>query len=72
MAVALAEAQGHKDPKGLIMIKSDHIKASVHMSAEFKDYLEKLHKQTQAKRAALLGHRFDAYGSNDSSQGEKI
>lgn len=71
VAVALAEAQGQKDAKGLILIKPDHLKASVHMSAEFKDYLEKLHKQTQAKRAALLGHRFDAYGSSDS-QAEKI
>lgn len=71
VAVALAEAQNQTDDKGLILIKPEHIKASVHMSAEFKDYLEKLHKQTQTKRAALLGYRFDAYGSSDS-QPEKI
>ncbi|KAH7322621.1 hypothetical protein B0I35DRAFT_350094 [Stachybotrys elegans] len=66
VAVALAEAQGHKDSKGRILIKTDHIKASAHMSRDFKDYLEKLYKQDDSKRAAMLMHRYDAYGTAGS------
>ncbi|KPM38461.1 hypothetical protein AK830_g8092 [Neonectria ditissima] len=62
VAVALAEAHGHKDKEGRVLIKSDHIKATVQMSREFRDYLVKLHKGDLSKRASLLGNRYDAYG----------
>ncbi|SPO04177.1 uncharacterized protein DNG_06860 [Cephalotrichum gorgonifer] len=62
VAVALAEAQGHKDKQGRVLIKSDHIKATVQMSREFRDYLVKLHKGDMSKKASLMGHRYDAYG----------
>jgi hypothetical protein len=64
IAVALAEAQGHKDKEGRILIRPEHIKATVQMSKEFKDYLSQVHKLDLSKRAAMFGHRYDAYGSN--------
>jgi hypothetical protein len=70
VAVALAEAQGQKDSKGRILIKTDHIKASAHMSRDFKDYLEKLYKQKDGQRAAMLGHRYDAYGTGGDTKGK--
>ncbi|KAK7424337.1 hypothetical protein QQX98_000605 [Neonectria punicea] len=62
VAVALAEAHSQKDKEGRVLIKSDHIKATVQMSREFRDYLVKLHKGDLSKRASLLGNRYDAYG----------
>lgn len=62
VAVALAEAQGNKDDKGRILIKPDHIRATVQMSKEFQDYLKKLHKGDLSKRASQWGNRYDAYG----------
>jgi hypothetical protein len=64
VAVALAEAQNYKDKQGRTLIKSEHIKATVQMSREFKEYLTKLHKQDLSKRAAMMGYRFDAFGSS--------
>lgn len=63
VAVALAESQGHKDSKGRILVKSDHIKATVQMSREFKGYLKSLWKQDESSRATSLGNRYDAYSS---------
>ncbi|KAF6819054.1 P-loop containing nucleoside triphosphate hydrolase (ATPase) [Colletotrichum plurivorum] len=74
VAVALAEAKADKDPKGKIMIKPDHIKASVQMSREFKSYITKLHKQDPSKMAASLGNRDDSYGiepQKATARGEK-
>jgi hypothetical protein len=62
VAVALAEAQGNKDEKGRVLIKPEHIKATVQMSKEFQEYLVKLHKGDLSKRASLMGNRYDAYG----------
>jgi hypothetical protein len=64
VAVALAVAQGEKDNKGRICIKREHIKATVQMSKEFRDYLTKVHKVDLSKRASLLGNRYDAYGKD--------
>lgn len=61
VAVALAESQGEKDREGRVLIKRDHLKATVQMSKEFKDYLLKLHKQDPGKRAAMLGNRYDIF-----------
>ncbi|KAG8169340.1 hypothetical protein KVR01_000085 [Diaporthe batatas] len=66
VAVALAEAQGQKDDKGRILIKKEHVKATVDMSKEFSDYLKRVHRHDMSKKAALMGIRNDAY---DSSQG---
>lgn len=68
--MALAEAQGQKDKEGRVLVKSDHIKATVQMSREFRDYLVKLHKGDLSKRASLMGHRYDAYGKEASSSGK--
>ncbi|KEY73453.1 hypothetical protein S7711_07482 [Stachybotrys chartarum IBT 7711] len=70
VAVALAEAQSNKDQKGRILIKSDHIRASAQMSRDFKDYLKALYKQNDSKRAAMLGNRYDAFGSKEEGKGK--
>lgn len=62
VAVALAEAQGQKD-KGRVLIKKEHIKATVDMSKEFSDYLKRVHKSDMSKKAAMMGNRFDAFKS---------
>jgi hypothetical protein len=64
--VALAEAKNQKDKEGRVMVQSDHIKASVHMSREFREYLVKVHKGDLSKRASLLGNRYDAFGKEAS------
>ena len=63
IAVALAEKQGIKDKEGRILVKSDHIKATVDMSRDFKNYLAVLHKGDLSKRAAMMGNRVDNYNS---------
>ncbi|KAH8894173.1 P-loop containing nucleoside triphosphate hydrolase protein [Thozetella sp. PMI_491] len=68
VAVALAEAEGDKDKQGRVLVKSDHIRATVKMSREFKDYLLKLHGSDLSKRAALRGYRLDAYRSEESKE----
>ncbi|KAK4243514.1 P-loop containing nucleoside triphosphate hydrolase protein, partial [Corynascus novoguineensis] len=69
VAVALAEAQGHKDKAGRVLIKPEHIKASVSMSGEFKNYLEHVHRAPQKKKAAMMGLRYDAYGVSPGGKG---
>ncbi|KAI0437534.1 hypothetical protein F4803DRAFT_570718 [Xylaria telfairii] len=70
IAVALAEKQGLKDKEGRILIKSDHIKATVDMSRDFKNYLAVLHKGDLSKRAALMGTRVDNYNSPAKASGQ--
>ncbi|KAK7741336.1 hypothetical protein SLS63_000889 [Diaporthe eres] len=67
VAVALAEAQGQRDDKGRVLIKKEHIKATVDMSKEFSDYLNRVHKADLSKKAAMMGTRFDAYDSGAGS-----
>ncbi|KAL2214182.1 P-loop containing nucleoside triphosphate hydrolase protein [Sarocladium strictum] len=62
VAVALAEAQGNKDDKGRVLIKLEHIRATVQMSKEFQDYLLKLRRADLSKRTSQMGNRYDAYG----------
>ena len=71
VSVALAEAQAQKDKEGRILIKSDHIKATVQMSREFRNYLVKVHKGDLSKRASLMGNRYDAYGKDVSISTDK-
>ncbi|KAK3987610.1 hypothetical protein QBC44DRAFT_331227 [Cladorrhinum sp. PSN332] len=77
VAVALAEAQGHKDKQGRVLIKPDHIKATVSMSGDFKHYLVHVHRGAPEKKAAMMGLRYDAYGMeqpnavSSSGAGEK-
>lgn len=65
----MAEAQGHKDKAGRVLIKPEHIKASVTMSGEFKNYLEHVHRAPQKKKAAMMGLRYDAYGVSPGGKG---
>ena len=51
IAVALADFGGEKDEEGRILLKDDHVQQNVHMSKEFKAYLNDLHWGDEAKRA---------------------
>ncbi|KAG7290976.1 hypothetical protein NEMBOFW57_000983 [Staphylotrichum longicolle] len=62
VAVALAEAKNQRDKEGRVLVQPDHIRASVQMSTEFRDYLVKVHKGDLSKRASLMGTRYDAFG----------
>lgn len=72
VAVALAEAQGQKDDKGRVLIKKEHIKATVDMSKDFSDYLKRVHKSDMSKKAAIMGNRFDAYDSGAGSSSSLV
>lgn len=50
-AVALADFGGEKDEEGRILLKDDHVQQNVHMSKEFKAYLNDLQWGDEAKRA---------------------
>jgi hypothetical protein len=39
------------------------------MSGDFKDYLDRVHRGPQDKKAAIKGLRYDAYGVGQSSGG---
>ncbi|KAK2018532.1 P-loop containing nucleoside triphosphate hydrolase protein [Colletotrichum eremochloae] len=71
VAVALAEARADRDGKGRVLIKPEHIKASVQMSKEFKQYVTKIYKQDPSKVAAAMGNRYDAYGTDSPTQAGK-
>lgn len=60
--MALAEAKNQRDKEGRVLVQPDHIRASVQMSTEFRDYLVKVHKGDLSKRASLMGTRYDAFG----------
>jgi len=55
----LAETDDEKDAKGRIIIKKDHIRATVEMSKAFKHYLKKVHKKDEDAMAAARGNRYD-------------
>lgn len=58
-AVALAEYESIKDEEGKILLNESHLSAIVKMSADFKNYLEKVHLADENKRAQRQGLRFD-------------
>jgi hypothetical protein len=58
--VALAETEGEKDSRGSIIIKKEHIRATVDMSKAFKKYLRELHNKDEDAMAALRGNRNDS------------
>jgi hypothetical protein len=60
--VNLAQAEGDTDNKGRVIVKRDHIKATVEMSKEFKEYMISLHKKTESQRAQIMGYRYDSFG----------
>ncbi|KAF2136424.1 uncharacterized protein K452DRAFT_237547, partial [Aplosporella prunicola CBS 121167] len=66
IAVALAQVEDSRDKKGLILIKRDHIRSTVRMSKNFKDYLKDLYKKDETQMAATKGHRLDTFGSKTS------
>lgn len=69
--MALAEAEDDRDAKGCIKIKNDHIRATVRMSKAFKDYLTKVHhNKDETQRAAMWGHRYDAFDKDKRSNAE--
>ncbi|KAK0644823.1 hypothetical protein DIS24_g8468 [Lasiodiplodia hormozganensis] len=68
IAVSLAEAEGDKDDRGRVIIKPDHIKATVEMSKSFKEYLNDLYAKNEEDRAAIRGNRYDAFGKRPADE----
>ncbi|OAL07049.1 P-loop containing nucleoside triphosphate hydrolase protein [Phaeosphaeriaceae sp. SRC1lsM3a] len=68
IAVALAETEGEKDSRGSIIIKKEHIRATVDMSKAFKKYLKELHNKDEDAMAALRGNRNDSRSILNSSE----
>jgi len=58
-AVALAEYDAGKDEEGKILITDAHLKAVVELSADFKTYLNDLHRGDELKRAERKYERLD-------------
>lgn len=58
--MALAEAENDRDARGRILIKKEHIQATVEMSKTFKHYMKQLHKKDEDSVAAARGIRYDA------------
>jgi SpoVK/Ycf46/Vps4 family AAA+-type ATPase len=69
IAMNLAQAEGDIDNKGRVLIKRDHIKATVEMSKEFKEYMISLHKKTESQRAQIMGYRYDLFGDKETTAG---
>jgi len=63
-AVALAEYDAEKDEEGKIMVTDDHLRAVVELSKDFQDYLDKLHRGDESKRAERKGERLDSFSGN--------
>lgn len=64
-AVALAEYESEKDKDGKILVKNKHLKAVVELIADFKNYMYKMHRGDESKRAAERNERYDEYDSVD-------
>ncbi|KAF2814377.1 P-loop containing nucleoside triphosphate hydrolase protein [Mytilinidion resinicola] len=63
-AVALAEVESDKDDQARIIVKDQHIRSIVRMSAAFKKYLNTLHGD-QSQRAARQGLRVDDFDEKE-------
>ncbi|PSR83017.1 hypothetical protein BD289DRAFT_411234 [Coniella lustricola] len=58
-AVSLAEYKDQRDEEGRIKLTDEHLRAVVHTSQDFKDYLKDLHKADEDKRALRRYERLD-------------
>lgn len=57
----LAQAEDSRDSKGRFTVDRRHIKVTVDLLKEFKDYMHNLHKKSASQRALKDGIRYDAY-----------
>ena len=55
-AVSLAEYEDERDSENRILLTHGHLRSVVALSKDFKEYLDKLHKADEDKRAQ---RRFD-------------
>ncbi|KAH7045281.1 P-loop containing nucleoside triphosphate hydrolase protein [Macrophomina phaseolina] len=69
IAVALAQTEESRDKRGRIQVTREHIKSTVRMSRDFKEYLTKLYKKDETQRAAMAGIRDDTFGATGSGTG---
>jgi SpoVK/Ycf46/Vps4 family AAA+-type ATPase len=60
-AVALAEYDAEKDEEGKTVVSDNHLRAVVELSKDFQDYLDRLHKGDESKRAERKGERLDSF-----------
>ncbi|KAG6354620.1 hypothetical protein INS49_004638 [Diaporthe citri] len=58
-AVSLAEYEDERDEEGKILLTDEHLRSVVELSRDFKDYLSKLHKGDEEKRALRRYERLD-------------
>jgi hypothetical protein len=63
--VALAEFDAEKDEEGKVVVTDNHLRAVVELSKDFEDYLSKLHKGDESKRAERKGERLDSFVGAD-------
>lgn len=57
--MSLAEYEDARDEEGKILLTDDHLRSVVELSRDFKDYLSKLHKGDEEKRALRRYERLD-------------
>lgn len=69
-AVALAEVEGDTDQRGRILIKKEHIRATVDMARAFKKYMKDLNRKDDDAMATARGNRFDSIYYEKSPQPE--
>ncbi|KAK4227773.1 ATPase [Podospora fimiseda] len=58
-AVAMAEYDAEKDEEGKILVTDTHLRAVVELSRDFKNYLNDLHRGSEAKRAERRQERLE-------------
>ncbi|KAI7779314.1 Protein MSP1 [Diaporthe eres] len=58
-AVSLAEYEDERDEEGKILLTDEHLRSVVELSRDFKEYLSKLHKGDEEKRALRRYERLD-------------
>ncbi|KAF2640337.1 hypothetical protein P280DRAFT_518748 [Massarina eburnea CBS 473.64] len=63
IAVSLAQAEGTKEKKGRFVVKRDHIKVTVELSKEFKNYMVSMRRKNESQRAQLMEYPYDAFNA---------
>lgn len=66
-AVALAEYDAEKDEEGKVLVTDTHLRAVAEFSRDFKDYLQTLHKGSEATRAQRKFERNDGFTGTPSA-----
>jgi 16S rRNA U1498 N3-methylase RsmE len=68
--VNLAQAENLRDDKQRIVVKRHHIKVTVDLSSDFKEYMKSVRKKDESDRALLVRNRDDHYKAASSELSE--